>query len=129
MARAARLDPTAAAPAEVALCLLGVPHLCVDARTLALSPKDAALLCLAARAAPIRAERVAALLWPQANAPRADTSLRQRLFRLRREVGAPLVASGGLLALAAGVRADLAPALQGPWSATSKQRSASCSAI
>jgi DNA-binding SARP family transcriptional activator len=104
--------PESAAPAGIELCLLGAPALRMQARSVALSPKDAALLCLAARAAPIRAERVAALLWPQATGRQADTSLRQRLYRLRRELGSPLVASGALLVLAPGVRTDLAAALQ-----------------
>ena len=74
----------AAADAVCELRLLGVPALAVGERVIALSPKDAALLALAALAGPIRADRVAALLWPAASARRADTSLRQRLYRLRR---------------------------------------------
>lgn len=94
------------------LRLLGAPQLCVDGRVLALSAKDAALLCLAVRAGPIRSERVAALLWPQASAHQADTNLRQRLYRLRRDTGAPLLASGKLLEPAPALRTDLADALE-----------------
>ncbi len=113
MPRADRADTASAAAVEVELQLLGAPQLHVVGRTLALSAKDAALLCLAARAGPIRAERVAAMLWPQASARQADTSLRQRLYRLRRQCGAALVASGALIELAPGVRTDLTRALHG----------------
>lgn len=93
------------------LCLLGVPRLHVGDRSIALSAKDAALLVLVACAGPLRAERVAALLWPTASASQADTSLRQRLYRLRREAQIPLVDSGATLALRPDVRTDLADAL------------------
>ena len=82
---AARRPSTRPPPAE--LRLLGAPCLVVGERRIALSAKDAALLCLIALAGPIRADRVAALLWPHAGAKQADTSLRQRLYRLRRDAG------------------------------------------
>jgi DNA-binding SARP family transcriptional activator/tetratricopeptide (TPR) repeat protein len=102
--------PADAAPWQ--LCLLGASRLVGGDRVVVLSPKDAALLALAALAAPVRAERVAALLWPAASARQADASLRQRIYRLRREVRAPLLASGAHLALAPQVRTDLAAALE-----------------
>ncbi len=70
------------------------------------------MLALAALAAPVRAERVAALLWPTATARQADSSLRQRIYRLRRELQATLISSGALLALTPQVRTDLAPTLE-----------------
>ena len=94
------------------LRLLGVPALAVAQRVIVLSPKDAGLLALAALAGPIRADRVAALLWPAASARRADTSLRQRLYRLRREAALPLVSAGGLLQLSPETRTDLASTLE-----------------
>jgi len=96
------------------LRLLGEPGLVAraGARTIDLRPKDAALLALIALSGPISAERVAALLWPKATAKQADTSLRQRVFRLRREAGTPLVGSGSLLHLAPNVEPDLAAALE-----------------
>ncbi len=114
MARAVRNDASAdRGVADVALRLLGAPQLCIGPRVIALSPKDAALLCLAVRAGPIRAERVATLLWPLASARRADTSLRQRLYRLRRDVGAPLLQhSGAQLHFDEAVQVDLRVALQ-----------------
>lgn len=97
------------------LRLLGQPGLeAVGAsRAVTLRQKDAALLALVALGGPIRADRVAALLWPGATARQADTSLRQRLFRLRRDTGTALVSSGPLLQLAPDVEVDLVAALQG----------------
>ena len=95
----------------IELHLLGAPCLVVGPRRIALSAKDAALLCLAALAGPIRADRVAALLWPQVAARQADTSLRQRLYRLRHEAGVPLLSSGAVLQLSAEVSTDLATAV------------------
>jgi DNA-binding SARP family transcriptional activator len=100
----------ASAP-TVELCLLGAPAVAVAGRRIALSAKDAALLCLAARAGPIRADRVGALLWPASTARQADTSLRQRLYRLRRDAGVPLVSGGTMLELAPHVQTDLATRL------------------
>jgi len=97
--------------AGLELRLLGAPCLVLGERRVGLSAKDAALLCLAALAGPIRADRAASLLWPAVSAIQADTSLRQRLYRLRRETGAPLLSSGPLLQLSAGVQTDLAPSL------------------
>src|SRR6516165_9763233 len=96
------------------VCLLGRPALVASAeggRSLALRPKDAALLALVALAGPVQSERVAALLWPTATARQADTSLRQRIFRLRRDSGATIVDTGVTMALAADVEVDLAAAL------------------
>ena len=95
------------------LQLLGEPALAQTGgtRRLALRPKDAAMLAVVALAGPIQAERLAGWLWPEASARQADTSLRQRLFRLRRDTGATLVASGALLCLSAEVATDLAPTL------------------
>ena len=67
---------------------------------MALRPKDAALLAVIALSGPIKADHLAAMLWPAASARQADTSLRQRLFRLRRDSGAALVSGGSLLSLA-----------------------------
>ena len=95
------------------LCLLGVPCLLPadGSPRIALSSKDAALLAVIALAGPVKAERVAAMLWPIATARQADASLRQRLFRLRRETGAALVSTGAVLQLAPNVRTDLSAAL------------------
>ena len=104
--------PTPAHGGAAELRLLGVPALRLAQRHIVLSAKDAALLALAALSGPIRADRVAALLWPQAAAKQADTSLRQRLYRLRQETGLPLLSSGALLQLSAELGTDLAPTLE-----------------
>lgn len=93
------------------LCLLGQPRIEAHDRSIELRPKDAALLALVALAGPIKADRVAAMLWPSATARQADTSLRQRLFRLRRECESTLVVSGVLLHLAPELSVDLATTL------------------
>jgi len=109
---AAPLADDAPAATSIGLVLLGAPALEIGTRRLVLSAKDAALLCLAALAGPIRVDRLGALLWPASTARQADTSLRQRLYRLRREAGAPLVAGGALLQLSAHVHTDLPAALE-----------------
>ena len=100
-------------PAAGCLHLLGVPRFerAAGQGALLLSHKDAALLALVAQDGPIAPAHVAALLWPEVEPKKADTSLRQRLFRLRRDAGTNLVASGGLLQLAPGVHTDLAATL------------------
>ncbi|HSC64401.1 MAG TPA: AAA family ATPase, partial [Caldimonas sp.] len=96
------------------LRLLGRPELVSTdgARTIALRPKDAALLAVVALAGPIQSDHLAALLWPSAATRQADTSLRQRLFRLRRDTGMALVSSGALMSLASGIEDDLAATLE-----------------
>jgi DNA-binding SARP family transcriptional activator len=108
IARPSRLDPAEG----LELRLLGAPCLMVGPRRIALSAKDAALLCLTALAGPIRADRVAALLWPAVAAKKADTSLRQRLYRLRQQAGVPLLGGGAVLQLSAELQTDLATSLE-----------------
>lgn len=73
-----------------------------------LAEHDAALLAwLAIEGATARA-RLAALLWPDSSAAAARNSLRQRLFRLRRQVGSELVVGDETLALAPDIEHDLA---------------------
>jgi len=100
---------TAAEPCV--LRLLRAPGLAVGGHELRLSPKDAALLAFVACEGPVRAERVAALLWPAASDRQAVTSLRQRLFRLRRDADHPLVEHAAVLSLHPQVRTDLSQAL------------------
>lgn len=106
-----RPPPDDRSPATCELRLLGAPALVVGGRVIALSAKDAGLLALVALAGPIRADRVAVMLWPAATTRQADTSLRQRLYRLRREAGVLLVSAGTTLRLSPDTRTDLAPAL------------------
>ncbi|MBL0151841.1 MAG: AAA family ATPase [Ideonella sp.] len=95
------------------VCLLGLPCLVGDdpAVMVRLSPKDAALLAVVALDGPLAADHVAALIWPDLERRKADTNLRQRLFRMRREIGTNLIVSGALLRLGPQVQTDLAPTL------------------
>ena len=106
-------SPQASAASPWCLHLLGRPCLQREhpATQVWLTPKDAALLAVVALDGPIAAAHVAALIWPEAKAKRADTSLRQRLFRLRRDHDAHVVSAGALLQLSPGVQTDLAATL------------------
>ncbi len=81
--------------------------LCDDAGEHALPWRDAALLAWLALEGPTPRARLAALLWPHSPTDAARNTLRQRLFQLRRLVGADLVAGSATLALAPQVRHDL----------------------
>ncbi|HEY6513318.1 MAG TPA: BTAD domain-containing putative transcriptional regulator [Burkholderiaceae bacterium] len=90
------------------LRLSAAPHFDPDdgvARALALL--DAALLAWLALEGPTPRARLAQLLWPDKDAEAARNSLRQRLFQLRKQLGADLVGGSTTLALADGVTHDL----------------------
>lgn len=95
------------------LQLLGQPKLVglSTGRSIVLRAKDAALLAVIALTAPVKADHLAAMLWPTASAKQADTSLRQRLFRLRRDAEATLVSNHAQLQLAEGISTDIGPTL------------------
>jgi DNA-binding SARP family transcriptional activator/tetratricopeptide (TPR) repeat protein len=96
------------------LRLLGRPALVTadGHRSIALRPKDAALLAVVSLTGPIQSDHLAAMLWPSATAKQADTSLRQRLFRLRRDTAMALVSSGSSMSLAPGLDHDLSSTLE-----------------
>ena len=98
------------------LVLLGRPCLERDhpPARVRLSPKDAALLALVAMEGPIASERVVGLVWPNVDARRADASLRQRLFRLRRELGTNLVSQAAQLQLSSEIETDIGASLARP---------------
>lgn len=90
------------------LRLLGAPAWrLADGMWRALQKKDAALLARLALLGEQPRESMAALLWPDVSQARANANLRQRLFRLRREVGGELVGVAGPLRLAEGTWVDL----------------------
>lgn len=96
---------------RIVLRLLHAPRLAAaGAEAWPLPPKDAALLALLAIDGPTARARVAAMLWPAADADGAHNNLRQRLFRLRRAAGREVVLAGATLALAPGVVHDLVDA-------------------
>ncbi|HEX6722458.1 MAG TPA: BTAD domain-containing putative transcriptional regulator, partial [Burkholderiaceae bacterium] len=77
------------------------------ATTLELAPRDAALLAWLALEGPTARVRLASLLWPDSEPEAARNALRQRLFQLKRQLGAELVTGQAVLALADGVQHDL----------------------
>lgn len=94
--------------AALTLRLLGEPRVFTeDGRQHRLERRDAALLAVLAMQGPQSRAGLAELLWPDAGTAKALTNLRQRLFRLRRDVGRPLVVETGLLDLDPAVVHDL----------------------
>ncbi len=82
----------AQAPDALRLRLTGAPALVrSDLASLSLGLHDAALLALLVIDGPLPRRRAAALLWPDSDAKRANISLRQRIFRLKRWAGCDLV--------------------------------------
>jgi DNA-binding SARP family transcriptional activator len=102
-------DPVPSAPAAQ-LLLTGPPTARIGAATHPLAAPDALLLCWLALEGATRRERLAELLWPDSGPEAARNALRQRLFRLRRQLGVELVQGSAVLALAAAVQHDLAGA-------------------
>ena len=76
-------------------------------RPQALTATDALLLAWLALEGATSRERLAQLLWPDSPTEAARNALRQRLFRLRKQVGVDLVAGSSTLTLAGGVVHDL----------------------
>jgi len=74
-----------------------------------LSRKDAALLARLALEGTQARTALATWLWPDVPQPRAHANLRQRLMRLRRQMGEWVHESDGVLQLQASVRCDLTP--------------------
>ncbi len=84
-------------------------HACVQTAgtTVALAPRDAALLAWLALEGPTARLRLASLLWPDSDPEAARNALRQRLFQLKKQLGVELVSGQVILALADGVHHDL----------------------
>ncbi|WP_374677429.1 AAA family ATPase [Piscinibacter sp.] len=74
-----------------------------------LAERDGALLAWLALEGATARSRLALLLWPDSGLAAARNSLRQRLFKLRRQFGTDLVDGDDTLTLAPGVVHDLAP--------------------
>ncbi|MDE2371766.1 MAG: AAA family ATPase [Burkholderiales bacterium] len=94
-------------PATIQLELLAAPRARCGARAAALAAGDALLLAWLALEGPTSRERAAQLIWPASDAASARNALRQRLFRLRKQLGADAVSGSATLALADGVAHDL----------------------
>ena len=65
------------------------------------------LLAWLALEGPTPRERLATLLWPDSSTEAARNALRQRLFRLRKQIGADVVSGSTVLVLASGVLHEL----------------------
>lgn len=101
----------APATAGVRLRLLGEPTLTAgDAASQALTPGDAALLARLVLTGPQSRAALASLLWPDNDAASAATNLRQRIYRLKRMAGLPVVLGARTLSLAADISHDVWPA-------------------
>ncbi len=72
-----------------------------------LALRDASLLAMLALDGAIPRDRTAAWLWPEVAQANANLSLRQRIFRLRRQSGQLLIDAGQVLRLAPGVSVDV----------------------
>lgn len=95
-------------PAGLRLCLSGSPHVSwPDGRIAALAEVDAALLVWLAIEGPTSRGRLATLLWPDSAPAAGRTTLRQRLFQLKKALTCELVCGQNTLALAPDVRHDL----------------------
>jgi DNA-binding SARP family transcriptional activator len=75
-----------------------------------LAPRDAALLAWLAVQGPTSRDRLAAMLWPGSSETQAHTALRQRLFRLKKQLGRDVAFGSPLLQLTPGISHDLADA-------------------
>ncbi len=91
------------------LSLTGSPHVARgnDGPTIPLAPRDAVMLTWLIIVGPTTRAQMAAMLWPDRGEDQARNSLRQRLFQLRRQVGADLVLGTTTLELASEVTHDL----------------------
>lgn len=83
------------------IALLGAPRWSIPGRPeQPLAARDALLLLLLASEGPVERSRAAALLWPDSAPRQANISLRQRIFRLKRTLGADVVAGDAAIRLA-----------------------------
>lgn len=109
------ISPATAGPAAipdrtpgVQLRLLGQPRLtATDGTDRPLERRDAALLAMLALDGPQPRALLARWLWPDGDEIKSQRNLRQRLFRLCRSAGLPVVRGQAALALGPGVAHDL----------------------
>ena len=90
------------------LQLRGAPRVQLGSQDLALAAPDALMLAWLALEGPTLRERMASLLWPDSTAEAARNALRQRIFRLRKQLGMDLVTGQTVLQLAESTTHDLA---------------------
>ena len=92
---------------RIELQLTGAPAARVQGQEHVLATPDALLLAWLALEGATARERLAALLWPDSSPEAARNALRQRLFRLRKQLGGEALQGGVTLTLADGVVHDL----------------------
>ena len=90
------------------LQLRSAPRVQLGSQELALAAPDALMLAWLALEGPTPRERMASLLWPDSTAEAARNALRQRIFRLRKQLGWDLVTGQTVLQLAESTAHDLA---------------------
>jgi DNA-binding SARP family transcriptional activator/tetratricopeptide (TPR) repeat protein len=92
------------------LSLVGSPHVIKesDGRLIPLAPRDAVMVTWLILVGPTTRAQMAAMLWPDRSEDLARNSLRQRLFQLRRQIGAELVTGAITLELVGDVVHDIA---------------------
>ena len=103
------LHPSLPTTPSVRLNLRGAPQAVVAGTLHSLQTTDAFLLAWLALEGATPREQLAALLWPSSSTGQRRTALRQRLFRLRKQLGLDLVGGAAAMALADGVEHDLDP--------------------
>ena len=100
--------PMFASPPPPRLQLIGeIACLASDGRRIALQHKDALALAYLAIEGPTPRVSLAVLLWPDVEPQRARANLRQRLFRLRKNLGFDLVDGDAVARLNPEVQTDL----------------------
>lgn len=94
--------------APLHLRLLGAPQIALpNGTTQALERRTAALLALLALNGATPRAKAAALVWPEADDPHANNSLRQRIFKLRQIAGRDVIVTDKSIALANDITHDL----------------------
>ncbi len=102
----ARAASSARAP-RIRVRLTGAPQLLLGDGAHELERREAALLAVIAIEGPIPRSKAAALLWADSEPDKQRSSLRQRLFQLRRRAGRDVIPAGEVLALEPSVEHDL----------------------
>ena len=103
-----REHPLAAREPAMRLALASAPSLHrPGVAPFPLSLRDAVMLAWLALEGPTPRTRLAMLLWPDSDLENARNALRQRLFKLKKQLGAELVVGVVTLSLAEGVEHDL----------------------
>lgn len=103
------LDPLAV---DMRLRLADAPYIeSPDGTVRPLALRDAAMLAWLALEGPTPRDRIAALLWPASTEAQARTTLRQRLFQMKKTLGVEVAVGSPLLQLQSALSHDLLDAI------------------